>query len=61
MQKTPQQQRYGDQWAHTIVCNRSQIRPENLRDGNRFVMALFLGMAADGVLMICGLLLRVLT
>jgi uncharacterized RDD family membrane protein YckC len=61
MQKTPQQQRYGDQWAHTIVCKRDQIRPENLRDGGRFALALFVGMAADGLLMITGWLLAILT
>jgi uncharacterized RDD family membrane protein YckC len=25
MQKTPQQQRYGDEWAHTIVCKRDRV------------------------------------
>jgi uncharacterized RDD family membrane protein YckC len=60
MQKTPQQQRYGDQWAHTIVCKRSQVQPQNLRDGGRFALALFLGMAADGLLIVSGWLLAIL-
>ncbi|SRR5258707_9764548 len=60
MQKTPQQQRYGDQWAHTIVCKRSHVRAENLRDGGRFMLALFLGMVADAALLIIGLALAVL-
>jgi uncharacterized RDD family membrane protein YckC len=57
MQKTPQRQRYGDQWAHTVVSKRSQVRTENLRDGGRFVLSLFLGMLADAVLMMLGLLI----
>jgi uncharacterized RDD family membrane protein YckC len=61
MQKTQQQQRYGDQWAHTIVAKRDQIPPQNLRDSGRFVMGLFLGMAADALLMIAGWLIVVLT
>jgi uncharacterized RDD family membrane protein YckC len=54
MQKSSRRQRYGDQWAHTIVCKRSQVRPENLRGSNRFVLALFLGMAGDAALVIAG-------
>lgn len=59
MQKTPQQQRYGDQWAHTIVCKRSQVKPENLRDGGRFVLALFVAIAADALLLMTGWLLAI--
>ena len=54
MQGTPQMQRYGDQWAHTVVCKRFQIRPENLRSGGRFALALFLAMAADALLLMIG-------
>ncbi len=61
MQKTPKQQRYGDQWAHTIVCKRSQVPPGNLRDGGRFVLALFLGIAADALLLMVGWFLAVAT
>jgi uncharacterized RDD family membrane protein YckC len=59
MQKTLQHQRYGDQWAHTIVCKRSRVRPENLRDEGRFFLGLFLGMAADALLLMTGWLLAV--
>src|SRR5882762_1370854 len=31
MQKSPQQQRHGDEWAQTVVCKRSAVAPENLR------------------------------
>ncbi len=60
MKDDPQHQRYGDQWAHTIVCKRSQVRPESLRDNGRFVLALFMAMAADSVLLMTGWLLAIL-
>jgi len=60
MKDDPEHQRYGDQWAHTIVAKRSQVRPENLYDGGRIVLALFLGIAADSVLLMVGWLLAVL-
>lgn len=56
MQKTPQQQRHGDEWAHTIVCRRSTVSPQNLRGGGRFVLAFFFAGMADAVLVIVGLL-----
>jgi uncharacterized RDD family membrane protein YckC len=59
MQKTPQQQRHGDEWAHTIVRKRSQVPPENLRGGGRFVLALFLAAMVDAALIMTGLLLKV--
>lgn len=59
MNKTPQQQRHGDTWAHTIVCKRSQVPQANLRGAGRFVLGLFLGAMADSVLIMVGLLLNV--
>jgi uncharacterized RDD family membrane protein YckC len=38
MQKTPQEQRHGDEWAHTIVCRRAQVAPQNLRGFGQFAM-----------------------
>jgi hypothetical protein len=61
MKDDPQHQRYGDQWAHTIVCKRSQVRPENLYDGGRIVLALFLGIVADSLLLMIGWLLAIFT
>ncbi|HWX55402.1 MAG TPA: RDD family protein [Verrucomicrobiae bacterium] len=49
MQKSPQQQRYGDQWAHTIVCKRALVSPQNLRSGGRFAVALLFGAFMDAV------------
>jgi len=58
MQKTPQMQRHGDDWAHTIVCKRSAAPPETLRSGARFVLALMLGAMTDAALVMILLLLK---
>jgi hypothetical protein len=47
MQKTSQEQRHGDECAHTVVCKRSNAPPGSLRGGSRFVMALFFAILAD--------------
>jgi len=52
MQKSPLQQRYGDQWAHTVVVRRSQVAPERLRSSGRFLGVLFLAAAADAALLL---------
>ena len=56
MQKTPQQQRHGDEWAHTVVCRRSDVAPQNRRGGGQFVLAFFFATMADAALVITGLL-----
>jgi uncharacterized RDD family membrane protein YckC len=56
MQKNPQQQRYGDQWAHTIVCKRAIVPPQSLRDGGRFAVALLLAVVVDGIFLLLGTL-----
>jgi uncharacterized RDD family membrane protein YckC len=58
MQKTPQQQRHGDEWAHTVVCQRSKVEPQNLRGAGQFALALFLATLAYSALMILGLLVN---
>jgi uncharacterized RDD family membrane protein YckC len=58
MQKNPQQQRHGDNWAHTIVCKRSAAPSESLRSGTRFVLALMLGAMADAALVMILLSLK---
>jgi hypothetical protein len=57
-QKTLQEQRHGDEWAHTVVCKRSNASPGSLRGGGGFVMALFFAIMADAALIIAGLLLK---
>jgi uncharacterized RDD family membrane protein YckC len=57
MKKSPQEQRYGDHWAHTIVCNRAAVAPQYLRGGNRFTGVLALASLANIALVIVGLLL----
>jgi uncharacterized RDD family membrane protein YckC len=58
MQKSPQMQRHGDEWAHTVVCKRSRIQPENQRTGGRFILALLFALMADAALIMVGLLLN---
>jgi uncharacterized RDD family membrane protein YckC len=60
MQKTPQQQRHGDEWARTVVCRRSDVAPENLRGAGQFVAAFLFAAMADAALMITGQLLRII-
>lgn len=61
MERTEQQQRYGDEWAHTIVCKRELVAPGNLRGPDRFALALVLALMADSAsTMLCLLLLLVI-
>jgi uncharacterized RDD family membrane protein YckC len=59
MKKTPQEQRYGDEWAHTIVCRRSDAPPQSLRGGGRFLAVFFLAAAVHAALLMIGLLIQV--
>jgi uncharacterized RDD family membrane protein YckC len=61
MQKNPQQQRHGDEWAHTVVCRRSNIAPQNLRGIGQFTLALFFAVLAYAALIILGLLISLTT
>ena len=61
MQKTAQEQRHGDEWAHTVVCKRANAPRESLRGGGRFTMALLFAMMADAALVMTGLLLNLST
>jgi uncharacterized RDD family membrane protein YckC len=54
MQKSAQEQRHGDQWAHTVVVKRAQVAPEYLRSSGRFVAVLLLAMMADAALLMAG-------
>lgn len=58
MQKNRQEQRYGDQWADTVVCSRSHVAPENLRGPGRFVVALMFAAMADAAFLMVGLLIQ---
>jgi uncharacterized RDD family membrane protein YckC len=59
MQDDEQHQRFGDRWAQTIVCNRSEIAPENRRDGVRFIAALLFAFMADSALVMIALLVKI--
>lgn len=56
MEKSGKEQRYGDQWAETVVCKRSSLAPEQLQSDGRFALALMLAMMADAGLNMVGLL-----
>ncbi len=57
MKKSPQEQRYGDHWAQTIVCKRAAVAPQYLRDGRRFAAVLVLAALANIALVMLGFLL----
>lgn len=57
MKKSPQEQRYGDHWAHTIVCPRTTVAPQYLRSGRRFAAVLALAALANIALVLVGFLL----
>src|SRR6266851_4800838 len=61
MQKSPQQQRHGDEWAHTVVCHRSKVAPQNLRGIGQFTLALFFAALADAALLIVGTVINLTT
>jgi len=54
MQKNPQQQRHGDEWAHTVVCRRSNVAPQTLRGIGQFTLAFFFAILVDATLVIVG-------
>lgn len=61
MQKNPQQQRHGDEWAHTIVCRRSNVAPQNLRGIGQFALVLFFAVLTDAALIIVGTVISLTT
>jgi len=58
MKDDPKQQRYGDQWAETMVCKRSEVPVESRQGGMRFVLALMLGVFANMAMLMVGLLIQ---
>jgi len=61
MQKNPQQQRHGDEWAHTVVCQRWDVAPQNLRGFGQFTLVLFFAAMADVALKILGTVINLIT
>ena len=61
MQKTYQEQRHGDQWAHTVVTKRANVIPEQLRSDSRFVVVLMLAIMIDAASSMIGLLILIST
>jgi uncharacterized RDD family membrane protein YckC len=60
MNKTPQQQRHGDAWAHTIVAKKEQAPPASVRTVGRFFAIFVLACMADAVTAILGLALKMI-
>ncbi|HET9406735.1 MAG TPA: RDD family protein [Candidatus Sulfotelmatobacter sp.] len=59
MKDTHQQQRHGDEWAHTVVCKRVVIAPEKLGSAGTFVVAFVFALAANSALIMTNLLLAI--
>ena len=47
MKGSVKEQRHGDNWAHTVVCKRSDLKPEQLRSGGRFAVFFLLALVLD--------------
>lgn len=58
MQKSALEQRHGDEWAHTVVCRRSQVRDENRQGAGRFILAFLLALMVDAVFLLTGLVAK---
>jgi uncharacterized RDD family membrane protein YckC len=56
MKRDESHQRYGDDWAHTVVVQKATISPDKLRSGGVFVAALALAAAANIITMMIGVL-----
>jgi uncharacterized RDD family membrane protein YckC len=59
MRGTDQQQRYGDEWAGTIVCKKSDVPEKSRRTIGRFVIGLMVGALLDIALLMVGLLVQI--
>lgn len=59
MKKSVKKQRWGDEWAHTVVCKRSSVTSERLRSDARFALGMTLALMADTAVRIAGLLLHI--
>lgn len=60
MRGDDQQQRYGDEWAGTIVCHMSDVPHKSLQSGTRFLLGLTAAIAADIACLLMGFLLQML-
>jgi hypothetical protein len=59
MKESLKKQRWGDEWAHTVVCKRSSVTPERLRSDARFALGMTLALMADTAVRMVGLLLHI--
>ncbi len=61
MQESAQEQRHGDNWAHTIVCKREVVATDNLRGAGRFVLAMMFAIMADAAFILISRLLLIMS
>lgn len=60
MRDDAQRKRYGDQWAHTVVCKRQNLPEASRRPSQRFLLGFMSGVFADLALMMMGLLIKLI-
>lgn len=60
MKRDQTQQRYGDEWAHTVVCKNADLAPEKRRSAGRFVLGFLLACMADSAILMVSLLVRLM-
>lgn len=60
MQKSALEQRHGDEWAHTVVSNRSNVPRESLRGLGSFAVASVYALAIHSALLLTSLLISVI-
>ena len=60
MERDDTRQRYGDQWAQTVVCKRADLAPEKLRGGGRFVLGFLLACMADSAILMVSMVMRLI-
>ncbi len=59
MRGTDQQQRYGDEWANTIVCSKKNVPLRSRQDSPRLLLGLMLGVILDIAAVLLGLLVQI--
>lgn len=59
MQDDERHQRFGDRWAHTVVCKRADVAPEHRRDYVLFIAGLIFAFMADSAFVMIALLVKI--
>lgn len=59
MSQSPEEQRLGDQWAKTVVCERKDLPPASRRSLARFGLGLFFAVLVDSGFTLLALLVKI--